>query len=443
MKIALYTLASEEQLWQDLDELWQRMHAGCVALFILSYAAWRSSPYLDDATVGKFCVVRRKPLWVISLPSTRNSFWLSWNACLRATVLWSVLRLPDIDDLHNNNNGLAPRPQDLRHLLQKHSRTHYTRKLGVCISLPPNLLYELRLDSLHERNNIYPSVTVQHYLHQPYTIPPVNPRDKNVLSDTKIPDGFEKSHLYTVLLRLVSGSLLPIVFDTMVILLTIKRTLRHTVDMRRMQQHSITQLILRDGLLYYASVLSPSGTNDLDKTDGLTPPPFTAHCTTSLTPAESNPKDTMFSRDFAKVSLGSSVPTFFTVLPSMLVNRLVLNLRQFEPSGHRPSTSRTWGPPVSAPALDEQGPPHIRIGPSKPIYNAAVKKIAGNSNSELCISRPETRTAMKTANTRTTLASMGYSLPIALAFDGEESFLEDLPSLWGPSDEEDNASGTR
>lgn len=98
---------------------------------------------------------------------------------------------------------------------------------------------------------------------------------------------------------------------------------------------------------------------------------------------------------------------------------------------------------MSAPALDEQGPPHIRIGPSKPIYNAAVKKIAGNSNSELCISRPETRTAMKTANTRTTLASMGYSLPIALAFDGEESFLEDLPSLWGPSDEEDNASGTR
>lgn len=32
-------------------------------------------------------------------------------------------------------------------------------------------VYELRLDSLHERNNIYPSVTVQHYLHQPYTIP--------------------------------------------------------------------------------------------------------------------------------------------------------------------------------------------------------------------------------------------------------------------------------
>lgn len=91
---------------------------------------------------------------------------------------------------------------------------------------------------------------------------------------------------------------------------------------------------------------------------------------------------------------------------------------------------------MSAPALDEQGPPHIIVVPSQPIYSADL-------NSELYLSRPEAGTAMTTVNTRTTLSAMGYSLPIALTFDGEESFLDGLPSLWGPSDEEHNTSGAR
>lgn len=79
----------------------------------------------------------------------------------------------------------------------------------------------------------------------------LNYRIRNPLSNTALPDGFVKSHLHVVLIRLIARSILPVIFDTIIIFLTIKKTLRHTADMRRMQQTSITELILRDGTYIY------------------------------------------------------------------------------------------------------------------------------------------------------------------------------------------------
>lgn len=118
-------------------------------------------------------------------------------------------------------------------------------------------------NSVHERNTVHPSFTMRYYLRPPVTVQvhkchatalistiliALDYRNRNPLSYATLPDGFEKSHLYMVRIRLVAGSLLPIIFDTIVLILTIKRTLRHTEDMRRMQQSSITRLLLRDGM---------------------------------------------------------------------------------------------------------------------------------------------------------------------------------------------------
>lgn len=86
---------------------------------------------------------------------------------------------------------------------------------------------------------------------------PVNYRIRNPLFNTTLPDGFVKSHLHIVLIRLIARSILPVIFDTIIIFLTIKKTLRHTADMRRMKQSSITELILRDGT-YIHVLISPS-----------------------------------------------------------------------------------------------------------------------------------------------------------------------------------------
>lgn len=107
-------------------------------------------------------------------------------------------------------------------------------------------------------------------------------------------------------------------------------------------------------------------------------------------------------------------------LPSVLVNRLVLNLRQFEPSGRQLATSRTWWTPCPIPALDEQELPHIRIVPAQPTDITTLEHGPGDLHTMPCLSHAESEAATVTSNTGTALSAMGYSLPIALTFDGEQ-----------------------
>lgn len=54
--------------------------------------------------------------------------------------------------------------------------------------------------------------------------------------------------MHVVLVRLVAGAGLSFLFDTTVFVLTLKKTLRHTHEMRKLGQVCITRLLLRDGV---------------------------------------------------------------------------------------------------------------------------------------------------------------------------------------------------
>lgn len=61
---------------------------------------------------------------------------------------------------------------------------------------------------------------------------------------------FERSHVHAVLIRFIAGAVIPFVFDTVVITLTMNKTLSQAAEMHRMRlAGGITQLLLRDGKL--------------------------------------------------------------------------------------------------------------------------------------------------------------------------------------------------
>ncbi|EIM83977.1 uncharacterized protein STEHIDRAFT_113199 [Stereum hirsutum FP-91666 SS1] len=113
---------------------------------------------------------------------------------------------------------------------------------------------------------------------------------------------YQDAHRGVVLVRLIGGSVLPIIFDTMVFVLTLRKTVSHAMEAHQLGRASITQVLLRDGTFYYFAFLMV-GLGEV--------------LLNVLIP------------QFAGSPLGCSIATGFTVAPTILVNRMVLNLRCF------------------------------------------------------------------------------------------------------------------
>ncbi|EIM81893.1 uncharacterized protein STEHIDRAFT_161249 [Stereum hirsutum FP-91666 SS1] len=102
-------------------------------------------------------------------------------------------------------------------------------------------------------------------------------------------------------------TLAGVVFDTLVLGLTMIKTYDHAKEMQRLGQLSVTQVLLRDGVMYYTIAVMITIVNATLEV-------------VSLTSEELSISTSAFS--------GLVIP-FFTVLPNLLINHLVLNLRLF------------------------------------------------------------------------------------------------------------------
>ncbi|KAE9391803.1 hypothetical protein BT96DRAFT_945092 [Gymnopus androsaceus JB14] len=102
-------------------------------------------------------------------------------------------------------------------------------------------------------------------------------------------------------------------FDTIIFLLTFARTAGHIMQSRKMGAHSITEVVLRDGTLYFLQVLY-----------------FFKHSTIFIVGGIQAAIVILLSDAAAETS--TIVSPFFAILPNLLINRFVLNLRAFSDS---------------------------------------------------------------------------------------------------------------
>ncbi|EIM81238.1 uncharacterized protein STEHIDRAFT_162223 [Stereum hirsutum FP-91666 SS1] len=109
----------------------------------------------------------------------------------------------------------------------------------------------------------------------------------------------------------VASMVLTLAFNAFIFGITVVQTYWHTVEMRKYGQTSVTEILLRDGILYFlvVSAVSVAGVS--------------LHVTSILQGASHNAS-----------LLAESLAPYFAVLPNLLINRLFLNLR----SWHLPQT---------------------------------------------------------------------------------------------------------
>ncbi|EIM88742.1 uncharacterized protein STEHIDRAFT_109094 [Stereum hirsutum FP-91666 SS1] len=140
-----------------------------------------------------------------------------------------------------------------------------------------------------------------------------------------VADGIFQTFSITATNPQLAISLSQIAFDTYVIVLTVKKTANYTTGMRRLtgNERSLSQVLLRDGMYYYTAVFVLAGM-----------------------------QAGMAVASFINPEIGSAS------LPSLLVNRVVLNLRNFD------RKSRDTETELSTTAL-----PHIQFEGSRWLGN--------------------------------------------------------------------------
>ncbi|KAF9060724.1 hypothetical protein BDP27DRAFT_1452554 [Rhodocollybia butyracea] len=147
------------------------------------------------------------------------------------------------------------------------------------------------------------------------------------------------------MLTLVSP-LLQLTFATVVFILTLVRTVRHIIESRKSGIHSIAELVLRDGTLYF----------------------FTIFVIDSILAAFA--LNSMFAAK-PEQAFTNIVSPFLAVLPNILINRFVLNLRVFSNRTIQHSVkvpSDTTAPPLGASDCSENrfiGNMAAPLGPTK------------------------------------------------------------------------------
>ncbi|KAJ3924833.1 MAG: hypothetical protein NXY57DRAFT_1079395 [Lentinula lateritia] len=101
--------------------------------------------------------------------------------------------------------------------------------------------------------------------------------------------------------------MLALGYDIFIFILTAIRTVQHSLEMQRLNQSSITQVIIRDGTLYFLLMLVVAIIDMIFQVVSL---------------KLRNPNN---SEDF--------VAPFFNILPNLLIIRLMLNLRTYSEPG--------------------------------------------------------------------------------------------------------------
>ncbi|KIK52713.1 hypothetical protein GYMLUDRAFT_49778 [Collybiopsis luxurians FD-317 M1] len=118
----------------------------------------------------------------------------------------------------------------------------------------------------------------------------------------------------------ISPEILSLMFDAFIFGSTLMKTVHHAVEMKRLGHSSVTQVILLDGSLYFIIMLV-IGT-------------ITAYAVLHGVPNGYNINTLNQGR------LYSLVVPFFTVMPNVLISRMVLNLRVFSTSENTTRATR-------------------------------------------------------------------------------------------------------
>ncbi|EIM87051.1 uncharacterized protein STEHIDRAFT_167922 [Stereum hirsutum FP-91666 SS1] len=123
----------------------------------------------------------------------------------------------------------------------------------------------------------------------------------------------------------LGDNFVALAFDASIFVLTLRKTYGHAMRMRRSNQVSIAEILLRDGVLYFMIMFMIGSLN------------AAINIISTVTDGELSSQTSNF--------IGMIAP-FISVLPNVLVSRLVLNLRTFDedgPVGPRSSHFRRAG----------------------------------------------------------------------------------------------------
>ncbi|KAF9060713.1 hypothetical protein BDP27DRAFT_1370308 [Rhodocollybia butyracea] len=122
----------------------------------------------------------------------------------------------------------------------------------------------------------------------------------------------------------IIAPILGLIYDAIIFILTLVRTAHHIMDSRKSGIHSITEVILRDGTLFFFTIFIISSID-------------AALAIASIFPAMSQ----SFSQAFVFVD------SFLSVLSNLLINHFVLNLRVFSDRTVQHAPSNATAPPLS------------------------------------------------------------------------------------------------